>query len=199
MAYLVALTFASSLASAQNLELPVPRKTGGKPLLTALAERQSTRQYAGRDLDRQTLSDLLWAADGFNRADKRTVPSSKNKQEIDVYVFLKSGVYLYDAKANALVLKVGGDHRKTAGTQEYVATAPVSLIYVANLDKATDRESAHTDCGFIGQNVYLFCASENLATVFRAGIDKKAIAGLLKLTAGQEALYNQPVGYPPAP
>lgn len=196
---ILALTFTSSLASAQEIKLPAPTKQGGKPLMQALAERKSARQYANRDLDQQTLSNLLWAANGFNRPDKRTAPTSKNNQEIDVYVFLKSGAYLHDAKTNTLIMKAKGDHRKTAGTQEFVATAPVNLVYVADLDKATNREAAHIDCGFIGQNVYLFCASENLATVIRAGVDKKALAELLKLPANQEALYNQCVGYPLAP
>ncbi|MDR0534228.1 MAG: SagB/ThcOx family dehydrogenase [Verrucomicrobiales bacterium] len=196
---ILALTVIPSLASAQDLRLPAPQKTGGKPLMQALAERKSTRQYANRDLDQQTLANLLWAAYGFNREDKRTVPSSQNRQEIDLYVFLKSGVYLYDAKANTLIAKASGDHRKTAGTQEYVATAPLNLVYVANLDKASNRDAACIDCGFIGQNVYLFCASENLVTVLRAGLDKKALSELLKLNANQEALYNQCVGYPPVP
>ncbi|MDR1192549.1 MAG: SagB/ThcOx family dehydrogenase [Verrucomicrobiales bacterium] len=193
------LTTCSLSTAAPDLPLPAPQKTGGQPLMLALAGRHSSRQFANRDLDQQTLANLLWAANGFNRADKRTAPSAKNQQEIDVYVFLKTGAYFYDARANALILRAAGDHRKTAGTQEFVATAPVNLVLVANLDKAASREMAHADCGFISQNVYLYCASENLATVVRAGVDKKALAELLKLSDKQEALYNQPIGYPPVP
>jgi SagB-type dehydrogenase family enzyme len=195
----IALLLVSPLAFAQDINLPAPQKQGGKPLMQTLSERKSTRQYASRDLDPQILSNLLWAAYGFNREDKRTVPSSQNKQEIDVYVFLKSGVYFYEAKSNTLIAKVTGDHRKTAGTQEYVATVPLNLVYVANLDKASNRDAACIDCGFISQNVYLFSASEGLATVVRAGMDKKALGELLKLNANQEPLYNQCVGYPLTP
>jgi SagB-type dehydrogenase family enzyme len=191
-----ALTVLSLSASAQDLALPAPQKSGGKPLMVTLAERKSTRQFAAREPDQQTLANLLWAACGFNREDKRTVPSSQNRQEIDLYVFLKTGVYLYDARTNTLRLTVSGDHRKTAGTQEYVATAPVNLVFVANLDRASNRDAACIDCGFIAQNVYLFSASEGLATVVRGGLDKKALAGLLRLGDKQEALYNQCVGYP---
>jgi SagB-type dehydrogenase family enzyme len=192
----VMLTALSLSVSAQDLELPAPQKTGGKPLMVALAERKSTRQFAARDLDQQTLANLLWAANGFNRADRRTAPSAKNQQEIDLYVFLKTGVYFYDAKPNTLKLIASGDHRKTAGTQEFVATAPVSLVFVANLDKLPGgRDMVSADCGFISQNVYLYCASANLATVVRAGVDKKALAELLKLKSTQEAMFNQPIGY----
>ncbi|XHR30864.1 MAG: SagB/ThcOx family dehydrogenase [Chthoniobacteraceae bacterium] len=192
------LALSASLAFAQDITLPAPQTNGGKPLMQALAARQSSRQFADRDLAPQTLSNLLWAAYGFNRPDKRTAPSAKNQQEMEVYVFLKDGVYLYDAKANKLLQKVAGDHRKTAGTQAFVATAPVNLILVGDLSKL-ERELIHADCGFISQNVYLFCASEGLATVVRAGMDKPALAKLLGLRDQQEAFYNQCIGYPPAP
>jgi nitroreductase len=196
---ILVLSIISSLASAQDISLPAPQKTGGKPIMQALSERKSIRQFDSRELDRQALANLLWAANGFNRADKRTAPSSKNNQELDLYVFLNSGVYFYDAKNNTLIMKVKGNQQKSAGTQDYVATAPLNLIYVANLDKATNRDAANIDCGFIAQNVYLFCASENMATVFRASIDKKILANLLKLTDKQEALYGQCVGYQMTP
>lgn len=192
------LALAAPLAFAQDITLPAPQTNGGKPLMQALAARQSARQYSDRALAPQTLSNLLWAAYGFNRPDKRTAPSAKNQQEMEIYVFLKDGVYLYDAKANKLVQKAAGDNRKLAGTQAFVATAPVNLVLVGDLSKL-NRELIHADCGFISQNVYLFCASEGLATVVRAGLDKPALAKLLGLRPQQEALYNQCIGYPPAP
>jgi len=195
---LLLLALTAPLVFAQDITLPAPQTDGGKPLMQALAARKSARQFADRALAPQTLSNLLWAAYGFNRPDKRTAPSARNKQEMEVYVFLKDGVYLYDAKANKLLQKAAGDHRATAGTQAFVATAPVNLVLVADLS-ALDRELLHADCGFISQNVYLFCASEGLATVVRAGVDKPALAKLLGLRDQQEALYNQCIGYPPAP
>lgn len=200
MKIIIALLFslAAPLAFAQDIALPAPQTNGGKPLMQALAARQSGRQYSDRDLAPQTLSNLLWAAYGFNRPEKRTAPSARNRQEMEVYVFLKDGVYLYDAKANKLIQKAAGDHRATAGTQAFVATAPVNLVLVGDLSK-NERELIHADSGFISQNVYLFCASEGLATVVRAGVDKPALAKLLGLREQQEAFYNQCIGYPPAP
>jgi len=193
----IIIALAAPLAFAQDITLPAPQTNGGKPLMQALAARQSSRQFADRDLAPQTLSNLLWAAYGFNRPAKRTAPSAKNQQEMEIYAFLKDGIYLYDAKANKLLQKVAGDHRETAGTQSFVATAPVNLVFVGDLSKL-ERELIHADCGFISQNVYLFCASEGLATVVRAGMDKPALAKLLGLRPQQEAFYNQCIGYPPA-
>jgi SagB-type dehydrogenase family enzyme len=182
--------------AAQDIQLPVPQKKGGKPLMDALSERQTIRDFLDKDLDKQTLSNLLWAAYGFNRPDKRVVPSSQNKQEIDLYVVLKEGVYFYDAKANKLIEKVKGDHRKSTGKQDFVWKAPVNLIMVGNLDKASNRESAYIDSGFLVQNIYLFCASnENLGSVVRGYFDKAEISQLLNLTDKQEVTITQTVGY----
>lgn len=182
-------------AMAQDIQLPSPNKTGGKPLMDALNERQSNRDFSDKELSVQTLSDLLWAAYGFNRETKRTVPSSQDRQEMDIYVFLKSGVYLYDAKNQQLILKVAGNNHAKTGKQPFVEVAPVNLVYVANLDKASNRDAALTDCGFIGQNVYLFCASEGLISVVRGSVDKDSVHSLLGLSDNQEALLAQTVGY----
>jgi len=182
-------------AMAQDIQLPSPNKTGGKPLMDAINERQSNRDFSDKELSVQTLSDLLWAAYGFNRETKRTVPSSQDRQEMDIYVFLKSGVYLYDAKNQQLILKVAGNNHAKTGKQPFVEVAPVNLVYVANLDKASNRDAALTDCGFIGQNVYLFCASEGLISVVRGSVDKDSVHSLLGLSDNQEALLAQTVGY----
>jgi SagB-type dehydrogenase family enzyme len=180
---------------AQDIQLPAPRKTGGKPLMEALNERQSNRDFSDKALDAQTLSNLLWAAYGFNREDKRTVPSSQNRQEIDLYVFLNSGVYFYDAKNQQLILKVQGNNHDKTGKQPFVTVAPLNIAFVANLDKASNRDAALTDCGFIGQNIYLFCASEGLISVIRGSVDKDAVHQLLGLSDKQEVLLAQTVGY----
>ena len=183
-------------AFAQDIILPAPKKTGGKPLMEALNQRQTHREFLNKELDVQTLSNLLWATNGFNRDDKRVVPTSQNRQEIDLYVVLKSGVYFYDAKANKLVEKVKGDHRKSAGKQDLVHTAPVNFIIVANLDKASNRDAAHIDAGFLVQDAYLFCASEeNLGAVVRGYFEKAEIKKLLNLTDNQEAIITQTIGY----
>ena len=180
---------------AQDIKLPSPRRTGGKPLMDALNERQSEREFTDKELSIQTLSDLLWAANGFNRETKRTAPSSQDRQELDLYVFLKSGVYFYDAKNQQLIQKVKGDNQAKTGGQPFVAIAPVNFVFVANLDKASDRDAALIDCGFISQNIYLFCASEGLISVVRGSIDKGELHRLLGLNENQEALLAQTVGY----
>ncbi len=178
--------------SAQDIKLPAPQKTGGKPLMEALNLRQTTREFATKELDKQTLSDLLWAAYGFNRPDKRVVPSANNKQEIDLYVCLKSGIYFYDAKANILVQKVKGDHRKSMGKQDFVWNAPLNIFLVGN---SNISGSYQIDSGFIVQNVYLFCASEGLATVVRGYFDAKEIHDLMNFTDDQVVVITQTVGY----
>ena len=140
---LTTLLLAISLTMmAQNMELPAPITTGGMPLMEALSNRQSTRSYTPEQLNKQQLSNLLWAAWGFNRADKRTAPSSQNKQEMEPYVVLESGVYRYDARNNMLIEVRAGDHRETTGKQPFVKEAPVNIIMVADRDKMAPNNEA---------------------------------------------------------
>ncbi|MDZ7634462.1 MAG: nitroreductase family protein [Bacteroidales bacterium] len=141
---IMSLTLAPVMLAAQDIALPVPAKSGGKPLMDALNERQSARSFADTDLSLQQLSDLLWAAWGINRpADgKRTAPSSHNRQEMDVYVVLKTGLFLYDAGGNLLKQIHNRDIRALTGTQDFPATAPVNLVYVADLAKRGLKEWA---------------------------------------------------------
>ena len=189
------LTLVSFSCFAQDINLPSPRKTGGKPLMEALNERQSNREFSDKELSMQTLSDLVWAAWGFNREAKRTAPSSQDRQEIDLYVSLKTGVYFYDAKNHQLIMKAAGNNQAKAGSQPFVAVAPLNFLFVANLDKASNRDAALIDCGFISQNIYLFCASEGLISVVRGMFDKSELHKLLGLTEKQEVLLTQTVGY----
>ena len=124
-------------------------------------------------------------------------------QDIDVYVMLASGVYLYDARSNELTLVNPGDHRTAAGRQPFTHTAPVNLFYVHNRKRGMEADEADTQrysgihAGAIMQNVYLFCANENLATVARANIDYDACAKALKLGPNHRIVLGQSVGYPP--
>lgn len=179
---------------AQDIKLSAPNKNGGKPLMQALSERKSSRNFIDEDLSVSVLSDLLWAANGFNRDDKRTAPTANDKQEIDLYVAIKSGVYLYDAKNAVLKLIKSGDNRKSTGSQDFVPHASANIIFVADMNKASSREYAYTDCGFIAQNVYLFAASQGLGAVTRGWYDKDVLAKLLKLPSHQEVLLTQSVG-----
>lgn len=194
------------LISAQELkpiELPKPQTEGGKPLMQALRERRSAREFSSQELPPQTLSNLLWAAFGVNRPDgRRTAPSARNMQEIDLYVALPQGLFLYDAKAHRLTPIVAEDLRPLTGTQPFVAQAPLNLVYVADYARMGQgsEESrifySAADTGFIAQNVYLFCASEGLATVVRALIDREKLAARMKLRPDQRIVLAQTVGYP---
>ncbi len=186
------------------IPLPAPKLDQSKPLVQALKERQTSREFSVGNLAPEKLSNLLWAAFGINRADsgKRTAPSAYNKQEIDVYVTTPEGAYLYDPKAHALVPVVTGDIRPLTYNQAYCKDAAVNLVYVADLAKMGDTEEtakmflASAATGSIGQNVYLYCASEGLATVFRASMDKKKLAEALKLRPDQRITFAQTVGLP---
>lgn len=173
----------STLVSAQELkpiQLPKPQMDGGKPLMQALKERKSTRSFSTEKLPVQTLGNLLWAAFGINRPDsgQRTAPSAVNWQEIDIYVATADGLYLYEAKGHKLQPLLAADLRAATGMQPFVKVAPVNLVYVADysrMGRGTDEEKhlfSGADTGFIGQNVYLFCASEGLATVVRGSVDR---------------------------
>jgi len=201
-----ALAVISTPAAPQELapiELPPPRREGGMPVLSAFNLRRSIRAYANRPLSPQTLSDLLWAAFGINRpSGDRTAPYWRHVMVMDVYVATADGVWLYDPKAHALLPHLAVDIRGQTGRQDFVATAPVNLVYVAHGERMTDvspedrRLYASVDTGFIGQNVYLFCASEGLATVFRGSIDYPKLAQTLKLPDQQFVTFAQTVGYP---
>ena len=195
-----AALFATAIM-AQDIDLPSPRRTGGMPLMEALARRRSSREFDGRALPRQTLSDLLWAAWGYNRPDKRTAPSSRDKQEIELYVAMQDGLYLYDAEDNRLLMVSDEDLRAMTGTQPFVAKAPLNIIYVCRKQMITDKTpdeliaATYANTGFIAQNVYLFCASESLATVVRAMVDREKLAEAMHLPDHSMVTLVQSVGY----
>ena len=201
----VAAFIAGSLL-AQSIDLPAPQKTGGLPLMDALAKRSTARVFDSKELSPQQLSSLLWAAFGINRPDgKRTAPSAMNFQETDIYVLLKQGAYVYVAKSNKLDLVVAEDIRALGGTQAFVTNAPATLIFVADLSKMGDgsnedkKNTANVDVGYISQNVYLFCASEGLATGARGSVDRATLGPKLKLRPNQTIILAQSAGYPPKP
>ncbi len=184
-------------------ELPTPERAGGMPLMSALKLRHSTREYSERLLREQTVSNLLWAAFGINRpSGDRTAPYWRHIMVIDIYLAMADGVWLYEPKGHALVPYMANDIRAQTGTQDFVATAPLNLIYVAHGERMTDispadrRLYASVDTGFIGQNVYLFCASEGLVTVFRGAVDYPKLTRTLNLPDQQFVTFAQTVGYP---
>lgn len=182
----------------ETITLPTAEKTGGKAIMDVFNERKSIKEYSGKGIDIQNLSNLLWAANGFNREDKRTVPTAQNKQELDLYVIFKEAAYLYDAKVHKLTLVAKGDFRKSLlnDRQTYVNDAAVNLVLVADLEKAAAESAANIDCGYISQNIYLYCASANLGTVARVSIDAEALKKDLNLKEKQVALLSHSVGIP---
>lgn len=189
--------------AAPGIALPAPVTTGGLPLMDAITRRRSMREFARTELPLPMLSNLLWAANGVNRPDGgRTAPSAMHVNEIDIYVALPAGAYLYDAKEHALKLVAGSDVRRVTGYQDFVDEAPLDLVYVADHGRMTlipvaSRESfASVAAGAITENVYLFAASAGLATVIRAWIDREAIAQALGLPHDHQVLLSQTVGFP---
>ena len=204
---LAILLMCPSFILAQELkaiQLLPPQTDGGRPLMQVLKDRASSRNFSPEKLSVQVLSNMLWAAFGVNRPGSggRTAPSASNSQDMDIYVAMADGLYLYDEKANLLKPVLADDIRVLTGRQAFVKEAPVDLIYVSDLSKMTraapgDRDfyaAAHT--GFISQNVYLFCASEGLATVVRASIDRPALAKAMGLRPDQKITLSQTVGHP---
>jgi len=187
----------------EPIRLPKPDTTGGIPLMQALKERRTTRSFSKEKLTPQRLSNILWAAFGINRPDgHRTAPSAMNWQEIDIYVAMENGLFLYDAETHALNPVLKDDLRAKTGTQDFVKEAPVELVYVADLARAQrgspDDKIMYTaaDCGFIAENVYLCCASEKLACVVRGSIDRPALAKAMDLPPSRKVILAQTVGLP---
>ncbi|MFX1440721.1 MAG: nitroreductase family protein [Promethearchaeota archaeon] len=198
--------------------LPEPVRRGGKTLLEALSLRQTNRNIGPREIPLQVLSNLLWAAFGVNREKAsfnklgRTAPSASNSQEIDLYVALKDGLYVYEAVSHQLTPIAGGDFRMLSGqggASRLTQHTPVNIFYVVDLaryDLGPDQPDPHigesevqksyyyTDTGFIAQNVNLFAASEGLATWFH-NCDKESIRAEFKLRSNQRILFAQTVGY----
>lgn len=199
----------------QLITLPPPEKEGGKSVLTALLERKTTRTISSKELPLQVLSNLLWAAFGVNREKSgfgkkgRTAPSASNSQEIDLYVALPSGVYVYEAIPHRLVPVVEGDFRMRSGRRS-AALAPVNIFYIVDKsrydlgpsqpdraigDPEVQKSYYYTDTGFIAQNVYLYAASAGLAAWFH-NCDKVNTVKEFNLKPSQQVLFAQTVGYP---
>jgi SagB-type dehydrogenase family enzyme len=197
---LITISWAAELLS---VKLPAPNLNSGKSLMQSLQLRKSSRDFSTKKLPMEVLSSMLWAANGINRAEsgKRTAPSAVNWQEIDIYIAMADGLYLYNAKEHILKQVIKKDIRELTGKQAFVKEAPVNLIYVADysrMGKANAEERnfySVADTGFIAQNVYLYCASEGLATVIRGSIDKDVLAKAMRLNDNQKIIMSQTVGY----
>ena len=202
----LSLPAAHAAETETRILLPPPQLDGGMPLMTALKNRHSAREFSARPLPPQVLSNLLWAAFGVNRpgSGKRTAPSAHNWQEIEIYAALENGLFLYDYKAHALQGIQAADLRSKTGRQDFVGVAPLDLVYVADFGR---MEGAGMDdkvmysaaaAGFISQNVYLCCAQEGLVTVVRGLVDRAMLGKAMGLKADHRIVLAQTVGYPAA-
>ena len=211
----VAQQAASAAADLQPITLVPPETDGGKSVLASLRERRTNRNISDKPLPPQVLSNLLWAAFGVNRATGsfgkpgRTAASASNSQEIDLYVALPEGVYLYEAVPHRLTPVVAGDLRSRSGRRA-AATAPVNLFYVADLtrydtgpgqpdrnigDPEVQKSYYYVATGLIAENIYLFAASQGLAAWLH-NCDRKKTPTEFKLRPQQRVLFAQTVGYP---
>ncbi len=202
-----------------RIALPAPAQDRNTSVFSALKQRKTIREFRSSPLPRQLLSNLLWAACGINRAmgpfgnPGRTAASASNSQEIDIYVAMKEGVYLYDALNHSLSPIIAEDLRAqalTPGQRGVGATAPLQLIYVVDIHRLThttgfqepglqdpevQKAYYYVDTGLIAGNVYLFAAAQGLAAWFH-NCDRLLLAGRLGLRAEQRVLFAQSVGHP---
>jgi SagB-type dehydrogenase family enzyme len=203
---LMIVSFLPSSWAAELLpvKLPPPNLNSGKSLMQSLQARKSSRDFSTKKLPVEIISNLLWAANGINRPEsgRRTAPSAVNWQEVDIYVAVADGLYLYNAKEHVLKPVIKQDIRELTGKQAFVKEAPVNLVYVADYSRmgggsAEERNFySAADAAFISQNVYLYCASEGLATVVRGSIDRDVLAKAMQLHDNQKIVLSQTIGYP---
>jgi len=192
----------SSAYSEKDVILPTPQKNGGKPLLECLQERSSTREFSEKELSLQEISNLLWAAWGYNRDKHRTAPSAHNYQEIELYLITKDYIYKYIAEDNYLKIVATGDLRYASGKQEFAQNAPLNIAFVSDKSKfkvGTDEQnmkitSAYST-GYISQNIYLYAASAGLGTIIRGFFDNEELTKVLKLNEMQFITLVQTIGY----
>ena len=188
-----------------SFKLLPPDTQRGLPVMQALKQRASVSAFSSKSLSQQDLSDIIWAANGVNRPaeGKRTAPSARNSQDIDVYVILESGAYLYDANKHELIPIITGDYRQlVSGRQTNMANAPLMLVLVSDLSRFSGNNQelkiqwAAIDAGIVSQNIALACAGLGLVTRPRASMDAERLREVLKLGENQRLLLNHPIGYP---
>ncbi|MGB9603126.1 MAG: nitroreductase family protein [Limisphaerales bacterium] len=199
---LMAAIWCELCSASEIVLLPNPRQTGGAPIMEALKNRKSTREFSTRPIEIKTLGEILWAGFGINRPENlhRTAPSAMNSQEIDIYIAIKEGVFLYEPKTNGLIKISDSDVREKISNQQFNKTAPVVLVFVADYSRSKAQPPqrqlyAYIDTGFISQNIYLYCASEGLGTVIHE-LNRTQTAKLLNLKPNQEVIMAQSIGYP---
>lgn len=185
------------LSSFDTIQLLAPDTLTGMPLMQAISRRKTDREFESKNLSLKHLSEILWVANGINRANgKRTVPSAMARYPIQTYAILSNGIYFYNVNKHQLEPVVKGDYRSIAGTQTFVENAPLNLLYIAKAINEKDTYAgAMLDSGYCGQNVYLYCASEGLKTVVRGKANQEELFKALKIESGYKFILAQTVGY----
>ena len=180
--------------TAKDIQLPEPARKGGMPLMEAINNRHSTREFSEATVTKQQLSDMLWAACGYNRPDKRTVATALNRQEMSAYIVTPEAIYKYEPKENKLIFINDGDHRNVFAMQDFAKKAPLNVALVADMAKQDKEVFAGMTVGAMSNNIYLWCASEGLNTVVRASFDQEGMKKALKLNENEQVLLVQTVG-----
>ena len=190
---LIAIGVLTNSASAQTVQkLPDPVKTGGLPLMEAIAARKSSKSFTNKEIDNQTLSEILWVAYGINRdEDKRTIPTAQNKKDLEVYVIKADGAWRYDAVNNSLIQVNNKNLLSDHQTQDYMKDVPVVLVFSGS----TGKDWAALHAGSAYQNVGLYTASKGMKNVVRGYFDKKTTNKSLSIPKGQSAVITQAIGW----
>ena len=190
------------LSGAGEIGLPKPDLKSGKPFMQCVAERRTERKFSAKPLSQQMIGEILFTADGVTRKDgRKTVPTARNKQNQSVYAFTADGVYLYNSKNHSLIPVLKGDHRKICGRQPFHKKAPLVLVFVSDMSAIGSSPweqalYAGNHSGSASQNVYLYAANKDLATVVCGMLDRDAIKKLLNLKKDQQVIFSQPIAYP---
>ena len=176
---------------AADIQLPNPEKTNKTTLIQALEQRHSDREFSDRAIDNQTLSTLLWVAYGVNRPDgKRTIPTALDKKDLNVYVFNKDGIWLYDAGSNTLKQQSNENHLNLFQKQDYMNAVSTVFVYTGSTE---DYAVMHAGAAY--QNVELYAAANNMASIVRGYFDHEKVQEVLKLPDGQRVIISQAIGW----
>ncbi|MBP5353267.1 MAG: nitroreductase family protein [Alphaproteobacteria bacterium] len=183
--------FIVSSAMAADIKLPEPDKTNTTTLISALEQRHSDREFSDKAIDNQTLSTVLWAAFGVNRKDgKRTIPTALDKKDLNVYVFNKDGIWLYDANENLLKQQSSENHLDLFQLQDYMKPVSTVLVYTGS---AEDYAAMHAGSAY--QNVELYAAANNMASIVRGYYDREKVPEVLNLPTDQRVIISQAIGW----
>ena len=187
---LMATLMATSVMAA-DIKLPEPDKSNTTTLIQALEKRHSDREFSDKAIDNKTLSTILWAAYGVNRPDgKRTIPTALDKKDLNVYVFNKDGIWLYDAPSNTLKQQSNENHLDLFQLQDYMKPVSTVLVYTGSTE---DYAVMHAGSAY--KNVELYAAANNMGSIVRGYYDREKVPQVLNLPEGQRVIISQAIGW----